>query len=148
MSAIDCVFRPFCTDQSVCAECCHLPGCVVCGAKDALAQCDWPEWRFVTARYGQLKVGDRVKRAIERLKHRAPATVARVEAGTESAHGLLNIELAIQGRSKFIQVRPSSPVMVERPTVCRAVVCELHRADRGPSGLVCMHHWHAWEAVA
>jgi hypothetical protein len=143
---VNCAFRQSCSHSHMCEGCLIGERCAFCGETGDLARCAWPEWRFVTTRYGELKIGDRVKRAIERLKHRAPATVVRKEPRPDLA--ALEVELSIRGRVKVIHVKAGSPVMVERPVVCKAVVCELHRAERGPKSTVCMDHWRAWEAVA
>lgn len=84
----------------------------------AVARCSWPVERFVIARYDDLQVGDRVRRAIDRLHNRPPATVVHI-APWFPAHDApvatkLQVILEIRGKEKEIIVMPESRVQVLR----------------------------------
>jgi len=117
----------------------------------AVAECSWPDERFIAARYAELKVGDRVKRAIERLQGRPPATVRHIALWFQDARDTipsgLQVVLQIGKREKEVIVRGSSPVMVLRPHRCGNAVCEAHVREVGDHTRYCVEHWGAWQTV-
>lgn len=124
--------------------------CSFCGA-EALARCEWPVPRFVVVCYDDLKVGDRVRRNIDRLQRRAPARVLelapyRVPGALLDAG--LQVTLGIRGKSKTVIVLQESRVQVEREQPCLNAVCEncLRRVEDGVE--YCRDHWNSWQAVA
>lgn len=123
--------------------------CHFCG-EPAVAACAWPSEGFEVSRYFLLRPGDRVKRAIERLQHRPPATVVeyqRLDLTLAGDHAY-EIALRIGSRVKVIQVWGDSRVMVARVRACSEPVCENHLRLVDEKRVYCADHWNAWEAVA
>ena len=127
------------------------PSCEFCD-QPAVAKCGWPVGKFVTVRYKNLKVGDRVRRAVDRLQRRAPAVVESVEplflSECRTMYWDLQVCLKIRGKTREIIVKPDSRVQVERPGICLAPVCENHlrRVEDGVE--YCQTHWTSWAEVA
>lgn len=123
--------------------------CRFCG-EPAICECVWPEEGFEVSRYFMLRPGDRVKRAIERLQHRPPATVVACEKQKLTIAGdhAYTVTLQIKSRLKVIQVWGESRVMVARIRACGQPVCENHLRSVTDGRAYCMDHWNAWEAVA
>jgi hypothetical protein len=48
----------------------------------AIARCVWPVERFITVMHEQPKIGDRVRRVIDRLRHQPPLCGRPVDAST------------------------------------------------------------------
>ena len=147
--------------------------CEFCDATNGLEMCCWPVLRFKVVRYQDLKIGDRVRRASDRDKsirpdkekfvvlrpncRLSPATVTGIEGWRETDTGQrycwwLKVYLSMKTaagkpRHKVASVLPHSHVLLECKTVCRALVCENHRCERGPKAVYCAWHWRAWEAA-
>ena len=102
--------------------------------------------------YIELKVGDRVRRAIDRLQKRPPATVSHIEdwyaTDFEMVPQHLQICLRIRGKEKEIIVMRYSFVQVAKECPCLMPVCENHLRCVEPGVEYCMDHWNAWSAVA
>lgn len=118
----------------------------------AVTLCEWPVERFRTAQYKDLKVGDRVRRALDRLKNRPAATVSSIApwfaVDTDTMPSGLQVCLEIRNKTKEIIVRAWSPVQVERRQPCGMPVCENHLRSVEPGVEYCRDHWESWSAVA
>lgn len=127
------------------------PHCQFCPEPPADQRCSWPTEAFRTVKYADLKPGDIVRRAIERLKNRPPATVAHIAPwfldSKDSIPAGLQILLRIRQREKKIQVRGCSPVQALRPQPCGAAVCEFHLRQVADNAVYCADHWRSWEAL-
>jgi hypothetical protein len=132
-----------CTCENLVCEICGAPG-----ARDSAGwylRCSWPDERFITVRYDELIVGDRVRRATERLKGRSPAIVESIDAyGSDQ----FKICLRIGKRIKRVYVLRKSPVRASRIMACGAPVCENHCREVDDGVVYCSNHWKAWETVA
>ena len=97
-------------------------------------------------------MGDRVRRAVDRLQKRPPAKVIHIapwfaQAGDTIPAGL-QLCLLIRAKTKEVIVRGCSPVQVAREQPCGMPVCEDHLRRVGDGVEYCCGHWEAWEAVA
>ncbi len=131
--------------------------CEFCGETECLDRCDWRVRDFVPMRVRDLEVGDQVQRFNEFCKRRAVATVAEIQDfPDDDTQPFAPIErrrvvLSIAGKTRRVKVFTASvfaAIRIKRVTGCGKVCCERCRMDRGPGGVVCFEHWHAWEQVA
>jgi len=149
--------------------------CAFCDATRDLNTCDWMVFRFRSAHYYDVKIGDRVRRYADRDRSiprdgnrcweiktgkRPPATVVSKEAYPPRNPGLsyqwepynYKIELRMRGakssRSRTVIVRSTSRVLIERPFPCGVVCCADCRCERGTGATCCRDHWRSWEQVA
>jgi hypothetical protein len=132
--------------------------CAFCPAIGDLQICGFPVQGFVPSTYGRLAVGDQVRRISDKAE-RPPATVVRLKArcnGVEIPWGskaitpgtmlyaYASVTVILQkanGKEITREVYARSPVRVLRQMVCGALVCELHRCERGPGATCCADHW-------
>ena len=130
---------------------CYGDSCKFCD-QPAVACCEWPIEGFKVVHYYELKIGDRVRRAIDRLQRRPPATVTHVaeffRTNTDAYASDLQICLRIRGKDKEIIVKKLSLVQVAKEVPCLMPVCEDHLRCVEPGVEYCMDHWNAWSAVA
>lgn len=119
------------------------PTCAFC-SQPAVDSCAWPVYRFVKATYGDLAIGDRVRRAHDKTA-RPPAVVGDIEP---LPNEFVKIGLVIGKRYKPIQVRSTSPLQVERAVRCGAPVCESHLRQVDDRIVYCADDWRAWQGIA
>lgn len=124
--------------------------CAFCSL-EAHGPCSWPVEKFYPTTYGELELGDIVRRI---RPYRTDAfTVATVEKLQHILGGWIRVGLMIRrnkGKSKpkAFDVLPDSPVRALRLVPCGALCCEQHHVARGPGIYHCQDHWQAWQAVA
>lgn len=111
-----------------------------------VAQCAWPVEKLAFAHYGDVKVGDRIKRVVEfRAECRPPAEVVVVE---RCGVGEIRLVLAIGSRMKEIREKVTGLLRIAGEQACGVPVCELHLRSVSDGRQYCMDHWDAWEKVA
>lgn len=124
--------------------------CHFCAAP-AHGPCNWPVEKFFNSVYGDLEVGDVVRRI---RPYRTDAySVATVEKLQRILGGWIRVGLMIRvnkkpPKPKAFDVLPDSPVRVLRMGVCGQLACENCLAARGPGIYHCSEHWLSWQAVA